>query len=136
MEMEKTKARGEAALLIAVVFMLGALLGAVATHMWGERVWGRQDTYSAGRKPVNQVVADFTRELQLTPDQQTQVTTIIDDTRAQLKALYAPVDMQREQIRQQTRARIRALLTPEQQPKFDAFMRRLDEQRAKDQAAH
>jgi Spy/CpxP family protein refolding chaperone len=136
MEMEKTKARGEAALLIAVVFMLGALLGAVATHMWGERVWGRQDTYSAGRKPVNQVVADFTRELQLTPDQQTQVTTIIDDTRAQLKALYAPVDTQREQIRQQTRARIRALLTPEQQPKFDAFMRRLDEQRAKDQATH
>jgi Spy/CpxP family protein refolding chaperone len=136
MEMEKTKARGEAALLIAVVFMLGALFGAVATHLWGERVWGQQDTYSSGRKPVNQVVANFTRELQLTPDQQTQVTAIIDDTRAQWRALYAPLDTQREQIRQQSRARIRALLTPEQQPKFDAFMQRLDEQRAKDQAAH
>ncbi|MGC2420050.1 MAG: hypothetical protein WA405_00195 [Candidatus Acidiferrales bacterium] len=134
--MEKTKARGEAALLIAVVFLLGVLLGAVATHMWGERVWGQQDTYSAGRKPVNQVVAEFTKELQLTPDQQTQVAAIIDDTRAQWKALYAPLDAQKEQIRQQSRARIRALLTPEQQPKFDAFMQRLDEQRAKDQAAH
>ena len=136
MEMEKTKARGEAALLIAVVFLLGALFGAVATHLWGERVWGQQDTYSSGRKPVNQVVANFTRELQLTPDQQTQVTAIIDDTRAQWRALYAPLDSQREQIRQQSRTRIRALLTPEQQPKFDAFMQRLDEQRAKDQAAH
>ncbi len=135
-EMEKTKARGEAALLIAVVFLLGVLLGAVATHMWGERVWGQQNAYSAGRKPVNQVVAEFTKELQLTPDQQTQVAAIIDDTRAQWKALYAPLDAQKEQIRQQSRARIRALLTPEQQPKFDAFMQRLDEQRAKDQAAH
>ncbi|MGA8367013.1 MAG: hypothetical protein ACLQMT_09470 [Candidatus Acidiferrales bacterium] len=134
--MEKTKARGEAALLIAVVFLLGVLLGAVATHMWGERVWGQQNAYSAGRKPVNQVVAEFTKELQLTPDQQTQVAAIIDDTRAQWKALYAPLDAQKEQIRQQSRARIRALLTPEQQPKFDAFMQRLDEQRAKDQAAH
>ncbi|MGC1830282.1 MAG: hypothetical protein WA663_07715 [Candidatus Acidiferrales bacterium] len=134
--MEKTKARGEAALLIAVVFLLGVLLGAVATHMWGERVWGQQNAYSAGRKPVNQVVAEFTKELQLTLDQQTQVAAIIDDTRAQWKALYAPLDAQKEQIRQQSRARIRALLTPEQQPKFDAFMQRLDEQRAKDQAAH
>ncbi|MFZ3199975.1 MAG: hypothetical protein WA175_02370, partial [Candidatus Acidiferrales bacterium] len=132
--MEKTKARGEAALLIAVVFLLGVLLGAVATHMWGERVWGQQNAYSAGRKPVNQVVAEFTKELQLTLDQQTQVAAIIDDTRAQWKALYAPLDAQKEQIRQQSRARIRALLTPEQQPKFDAFMQRLDEQRAKDQA--
>lgn len=134
--MEKTKARGEAAILIAVVFLLGALLGAVATHVWGERVWGHQDTHTAGMKPVNQVVAEFTRELQLTPDQQTQVAAIIDDTHAQWKALYAPVDAQKEQIRQQSRARIRALLTPEQQPKFDAFVQRLDEQRAKEQAAH
>jgi Spy/CpxP family protein refolding chaperone len=136
MKMEKTKARGEAAILIAVVFLLGVLLGAVATHMWGERVWGHQDTHTAGMKPVNQVVAEFTRELQLTPDQQTQVAAIIDDTHAQWKALYAPVDAQKERIRQQSRARIRALLTPEQQPKFDAFVQRLDEQRAKEQAAH
>ncbi len=134
--MEKTKGRGEAAILIAVVFLLGVLLGAVATHLWGERVWGQQDTHTAGMKPVNQVVADFTRELQLTPDQRTQVTAIIDDTRAQWKALYAPLDAQKEQIRQRGRARIRALLTPEQQPKFDAFMQRIDEQRAKEQAAH
>lgn len=134
--MEKTKGRGEAALLIAVVFLLGVLLGGVATHLWGERVWGRQNTHTAGMKPVNQVVADFTRELQLTPDQQTQVTAIIDDTHAQWKALYAPVDAQKEQIRERSRARIRALLTPDQQPKFDAFVQRLDEQRAKEQAAH
>ncbi len=136
MKMEKTKGRGEAALLIAVVFLLGVLLGGVATHLWGERVWGRQNTHTAGMKPVNQVVADFTRELQLTPDQQTQVTAIIDDTHAQWKALYAPVDAQKEQIRERSRARIRALLTPDQQPKFDAFVQRLDEQRAKEQAAH
>ena len=134
--MEKTKARSEAALLIAVVFFLGVLLGAVATHLWGQRVWGHEQSHPSGMKPVNQVVAEFTQELQLTPAQQTQVTGIIDDARAQLKPLYASLDEQREQIRQQTRARIRALLTPEQQPKFDAFILRHDEQRKKEQAAH
>jgi len=134
--MEKDKGRSEAALLIAVVFLLGVLFGTVAMHLWGERVWGHEETHATAMKPVNEVVAHFTQELQLTPSQQVQVTAIIDDTRAQWKALYAPVDAEKEQIRQQSRARIRALLTPEQQPKFDAFMRRLDEQRAKEQAAH
>ena len=134
--MEKTKARGEAAVLITVVFLLGVLLGAVATHLWGHRVWGHEETHPAGMKPVNEVVAHFTQELQLTPDQQTQVAAIIDDTHAQWKALYAPVDAQKEQIRRQSRARIRAILTPEQLPKFDAFMQRLDERRAKEQAEH
>ncbi len=40
MPMATTKARGEAAALVAVVFLLGILLGGVGNHLWGERVWG------------------------------------------------------------------------------------------------
>lgn len=78
------------------------------------------------------MIAQCTHDLQLTPDQQKQMIAIIDDTRAKWTALYAPLDPQKEQIRQDGRAHIRAILTPEQQVKFDDFMRRIDEQRKKD----
>jgi len=79
-------------------------------------------------------VNDLTHELQLTADQQQQLGAIVDDTRAKIRTAYAPADTQREELRQQGRARIRAILTPEQLPKFEAFMQRLDEQRKKDEA--
>jgi len=129
--MATTKAKREAAALFFVVFLLGVLLGGVGVHLWGERVWG-------GPAPVNtnptraQVIAQCTHELQLTPDEQKQMIAIIDDTRARWAALYAPLDPKKEQIRLDGRARIRAILTPEQQVKFDDFMRRIDEQRKKD----
>ncbi|HTX15632.1 MAG TPA: hypothetical protein VMD77_10085 [Candidatus Baltobacteraceae bacterium] len=129
--MATTKARREAAALFFVVFLLGVLLGGVGVHLWGERVLG-------GSAPVNinptraQVIAQCTHMLQLTPDQQKQMIAIIDDTRAKWAALYAPLDPQKEQIRLDGRAHIRAILTPDQQVKFDDFMRQIDEQRKKD----
>jgi hypothetical protein len=130
-----SRTRLEAAFLVFVVFVLGVLLGGVGNHLWGERVWGgKQEPAQLGRSPSRaQILNDFTRELQLSPDQQTKVGAIIDDTRVQLRALYAPLDAQHEQLRQQARARIRAILAPEQLPKFDQFMQRIDEQRKKDQ---
>jgi Spy/CpxP family protein refolding chaperone len=131
--MATTKARREAAALFFVVFLLGVLLGGVGVHLWGERVLGEA-------KPVNtnptraQVIAQCTHELQLTPDQQKQMIAIIDDTRAKWAALYAPLDSKKQQIGLDGRAHIRAILTPEQQVKFDDLMRRIDEQRKKDAA--
>ena len=130
--MENSKTRREAALLVFVVFLLGVLLGGLGNHLWGERVWGRQNPL--GSPTRDQLVNDLTHELQLTPDQQQQLGVIVDDTRGEIHAAYAPADVQREELRQQGRARIRAILTPDQLPKFEAFMQRLDEQRKKDQA--
>ncbi len=129
--MENSKTRREAALLVFVVFLLGVLLGGLANHLWGERVWGRQNP--PGSPTRDQLVGDLTHDLQLNADQQQQLGVIVDDTRAKIHAAYAPADAQREELRQQGRARIRAILTPEQLPKFEAFMQRLDEQRKKDQ---
>jgi len=133
-----TRTRREAALLVFVVFLLGLLVGAVGNHFYGERVWGgKQETALPPRgSSRTQVLNEFTRELELTPDQQTKVGAIIDDARSQVRALYAPLDAQHDQLRQQARARIRAVLTPEQLPKFDQFMHRVDEQRKKAQSEH
>ncbi|MFZ0579988.1 MAG: hypothetical protein WAN72_02530 [Candidatus Acidiferrales bacterium] len=131
--MENSKTRGEAAILVLVVFILGVLLGGLGNHLWGERVWGG---HPAGPPTHTQIVSELTRELQLTPDQQQQLSSIVDDTKSKIRAAYAPADVQREQLRQQGRARIRAILTPEQLPKFEAFMARIDEQRKKEGEQH
>jgi Spy/CpxP family protein refolding chaperone len=122
------KTRTEAAVLVLVVFLLGLLVGGVGNHLWGERVWGHQMPAHVGPPSRDQIVNDLTRELQLTPAQQKQLGSIIDDTRSQISAEH-------DKLRLQGRAQIRSILTPEQQPKFDAFMLRIDEQRKKD-AAH
>jgi Spy/CpxP family protein refolding chaperone len=135
--MDTTKTRREAALLVIAVFLLGVLLGGVGNHVWGERVWGSHTvSRSNGFPPRNLVISDFTRELELTPDQQKQLGTIIDQTRAKWTALYAPLQSEHEKIRQDGRNQIRGILTPGQQSKFDAFMQRLDEQRRKNEGQH
>lgn len=131
--MENTKARLEAAALFLVVFVLGVVFGVVGDHVWSQRVSGEQTAVNT--KPTrDQVMEDLTQRLQLTPDQQKQIGVAIDDTRAKWQALYAPLDAPREQIRQEGRAKIRATLTPDQQVKFDDFLKRLDEQRKKEAA--
>ncbi len=130
-------ARIEAAVLVMVVFVLGILLGGVGGHLWDERVQGQVQAQTAAQlnlKPTrNERVNDLTQRLQLTADQQKQVAAAIDDTLSKWQALYAPLDAPREEIRQQGRAGIRALLTPDQQIKFDDFLRQLDEQRRLDE---
>lgn len=127
--MESTKARREAAVLVVVVFLLGATLGAVGNHLWGARVLGMRTADQPARLHG---MADLAKQLQLTPEQQKQVVGITDDVRTRWKALYTPLDAEREQMRLQGRQKIRSILTPEQQPKFDAYIQRLDEQRKKD----
>ena len=122
------RTKREAAVLVFVVFVLGLLVGGVGNHLWGERVWGRQEAAPRQGPPSRaQIVNEFTHELGLTPDQQEKVGAIIDEMKAQWAA-------QHETIRHQGRDRIRAVLTPEQLPKFEQFMQRIDEQRKRDQS--
>ncbi|HSY59888.1 MAG TPA: hypothetical protein VK795_10020 [Terriglobales bacterium] len=127
--MENTKSRREAAFLVIIVFALGILLGGLGTHLWGERVWGHQ----AAPNSRDEIIGRMTHEVGLTPEQQTQVTAIVDDTRAQWRALYSPLDPKKDEIRQQSRAKLRALMTPEQKVKLEEFFHQLDEQRKKDE---
>jgi Spy/CpxP family protein refolding chaperone len=138
--MRTNNARLEAAVLVFVVFVLGILLGGVGGHLWDERVEGQVQAQNAAQlnlKPTrNERVNDLTQRLQLTPEQQKQVGAVFDDTVSKWQALYAPLDSAHEQIRQQGRANIRAILTPDQQVKFDDFLKQLDEQRKKNANNH
>jgi Spy/CpxP family protein refolding chaperone len=114
------------------LFLLGVAIGA-----FGAYALGRYGPYalagSQQRHDRNTFVKQLTSELDLTADQQQQLQTIINDTRAKYRALYEPLRPQQEQIRQQGRDKIRAILAPEQRPKFEDFLRRLDEQHKKEE---
>ncbi len=134
--METTKARREAAILFVAVFVLGVVFGGVGDRLWNQHVSGEPITIVTKAHPTNdQLIDNFSQAVQLTPQQRKQLAAIMDDTEAKWRALYAPLNGQKEAIRQEGRARIRAILTPEQIPKFEAYMKRVDEQREAQQAA-
>jgi Spy/CpxP family protein refolding chaperone len=58
-------------------------------------------------------------DLQLTPDQLHQVQTLMRDTHAKMDQLHEDFERQHQQLIFQTHDKIRELLTPEQQQKFD-----------------
>lgn len=118
-------------LLVLLVFLLGAGLGAAGMRCWGQRFWWPAMSAAARR---DKFIRSLSRELSLTPDQQQQVTSIVDDTMAKMHNLDQQHQPEYDDVRHQARDRIRAILTPEQKPKFEDFVRRMDEERKKRQA--
>ena len=114
-----SKARQEAAVLVFVIFLVGVLLGSLGNHVCGGRVGEKQEAGRAAPPTRAQLISEFTREVGLTPDEQNKIGAIIDDTAMQTRALDAPLDAQREKILRQSDNRIRAMLAPEQWPRFE-----------------
>ena len=126
-------AKLRAALWVGAVFLLGAALGGVLVYLFAHK------PVSAANAPVSEPerrahrVAELTQKLSLSPQQSQQLDAVLKDIHAEMKAIR---DQNNEQLaktldeeRQKGRGEIRALLKPEQMPKFEEFMRQLDEQR-------
>lgn len=126
---EAATATRKAALWIAAVFILGAALGGVSGYLLAHRGSASQQSTLSDDARRHQRVADLTKVLGLTPDQQTQVDAIFSDTQGLFQSAHKQADQQIEATRQKGRDRIRALLTPEQTPKFEEFLRKIDADR-------
>jgi len=129
--MDANQGSRKAYLLVLVLFILGIALGSVGTYLVTLRVQAARPQANPGRNPGH--MAMFTRDLNLNPDQQTQIQSILNDTRARYAELHEKLDPEYEQVRQQGRERIRQVLTPEQRPKFEDLLRQMDEDRRKRQ---
>jgi Spy/CpxP family protein refolding chaperone len=115
--------------LIALVFVLGVALGAVGHSVADRRVLGARTRQLQPRPNPPRAVARLTTELGLTPDQQKQVGDILADTQRRFDEVREQIDPQLVHIREQGRDQIRQVLSPEQRPKFEDFLKRLDEER-------
>jgi Spy/CpxP family protein refolding chaperone len=127
--MNDSSATRKAAFWVGAVFLLGAALGGVLGYLSAHR------TASAANAPRSEPerrahrVEQLTRELSLTPAQSQQVDAILMQRHAESKTIHDQADAQIDQVHQKGRQQIREILTPEQKPKFEEFLKRLDEER-------
>jgi len=75
------------------------------------------------------MVEELSTELKLNPDQRQQIEKILLDTRQQFQDLRRQYNPQMVQIRNASRERIAALLTPQQKTDFDQWNQRNDARR-------
>jgi Spy/CpxP family protein refolding chaperone len=124
----------KAALWIAAVFILGAALGGVSGYLFGHRVSAAAAPPQLSEEAKrHQKIAQLTAALDLSAEQQTQIDGIFSDTGGQFQAVHKQSDAQLEAqfkvLREKARDRVRAVLTPEQLPKFEAYLQQLDTER-------
>jgi len=127
--MSEMSATRKAALWVGVVFLLGAALGGVIGYSYEHHLVSAASTPLPEPVRRAQRVEQLTQLLNLTSAQSQQVDAILLQKHGEAKALHDQTDAQFEQIRQKGRDQLRAVLTPEQKPKFEEFLKNLDEQR-------
>ncbi len=121
--------------LILLVLALGIGLGAVGEVFINQRVLARpqaqvQNQNNRAPAPLR-AVPRLTKELNLTPDQQKQLSAILTEMQNRFDAVRTQINPQFDQIREQGHDQIRQILTPDQRPKFEDFLQRVAEDRRK-----
>ena len=127
--MSEMSATWKAALWVGVVFLLGAALGGVLGYSYEHHLVSAASTPLPEPARRAQRIEELTRLLSLTNAQSQQVDAILLERHTEVKTLHDQTDAQIDQVRQKGRDQIRAILTPEQKPKFEDFLKDLDQKR-------
>jgi Spy/CpxP family protein refolding chaperone len=118
-----------AAFWVFAVFVLGALLGSVSGYLFANRSHADARPIVSDDARRAQKVAVLTRDLNLTPDQQKQLDDAIREAQLKFKTIREASQPQIDATRSQAREKVRTFLTPEQRPKYEAYLQKLDENR-------
>lgn len=129
--MDTSRTSRKAIVLVLVVFALGIALGALGAYLLNGRVWGASAESSRHRDRRAQMIEQLTQQLALTQDQRKELEAILSEMHSKYEAIHQQISPQTEQVRRESRERIRAILTPEQRPRFEEFLRRMEERKRK-----
>ena len=115
-----------AKLLVLVVFVLGVLTGALIYNVYETR-WSSDRDSKRSQREVNQVY-DL---LELTPEQRQQFQSIVAASRPDFEKLFeenrkllAPNQLKLAELQEQTRNKVRAILTEAQAKKYNEYNER------------
>lgn len=117
-------------MVLLAVFVLGCVTGVALTGLYRSRA---SNGTESRERALHERFERMRTELNLTDQQTAAVRTILDETRNEYRALRTELRPRFEEPRTKARSRIRALLTPEQQKKFDAMIVQQDAQREEEQ---
>src|SRR5579859_3032091 len=118
-----------AAVWVAVVFVLGALLGSVSGYLFASHSHADMKPVLSDDERRAQKVAVLTRDLNLTPDQQKQLDNAVREAQLKFKAIREANQPQIDATRAEARAKVRAFLTSDQLPKYEDYLQKIDAER-------
>jgi len=134
--MNENTAKRRAAFWVAAVFVLGMALGGVFGYFYGHR-----GTVAAAPPPLSDAerhakrLDQLTRELSLNDTQRQQMDLLLTQAHVDIQAVRTKqaqlLEVDMDQVRRKSRDQMRSILTPEQLPKSEDFLKRLDEERKK-----
>jgi Spy/CpxP family protein refolding chaperone len=127
--MNSTSAKQKAALWVGAVFLLGAALGGMLGYLFAHRPVAAANAPLSEPERRARRVTQLTQELTLTPEQAKQLDAILLQIHTDIKGVRDQTDARIDELRMKGRAEMRAILTPEQTPKFEEFLKHLDEER-------
>jgi hypothetical protein len=128
--------RVKAQLGIVTVFLLGVAAGALGLTMYSRWIDAGRPPGWTGKFDRERYVKRMTEAVGLNPEQMGPLDAILDETREEFLAMRKRLSPQIDEVRRRARDRVRGILNADQQPRFEAFLKRWDEERrAEEQAA-
>ena len=107
-------------LYLALIFASGVAVGAFGYRMYSpSTAIATQSKKPSPDEWRREYLKSMQDRVHVTPTQVAQLSQILDDTRARVQDLHERSDRERKQIHADHVARVRAILTPEQQPEYD-----------------
>lgn len=127
--------RAKVGIAFLIVFLLGVAAGALALSAYLRRSEPAPAAVWTGRFNRERYVKELTEAVQLRPEQMDALNMALDETREEFLALRRQLQPQFDEVKQRARRRIRSILNADQQPRFEAFLKRWDEERRREEAA-
>jgi len=128
------ESRQKAGLWLAAVFILGAAIGGVFGYGFSQRhALAAPPAATPLSEPERRAkrVSEMTKEMNLTHEQASSFDNIIHQAHDEMRAIHDKSDADVDAVRQKARDQMRQLLTPEQKPKFEEMVQRMDAERKK-----
>jgi Spy/CpxP family protein refolding chaperone len=106
---------------VCLVFILGGIAGGLGTSIViHKRI---QHILQGGPKAMDEIIARrLTGKLDLTPGQQARIKSLLDESRGELAGVRREMQPEMERIFLDYKVKIRDVLTPDQQKKFDEIV--------------
>jgi len=129
-----TNSRSKARLIVVSVFVIGFAAGALSLNLYQQMT--SSNNKGGPRGGAEFLIKRMNEEVGLASDQQEQIKKILDETGEKYREIRKEMDPAIKNfeprfntVRQESRDRIRALLTPEQLPKYEEMVQKHDKMR-------
>lgn len=130
----KKNSQSKARLIVVSVFVIGFAAGALALNLY--QSLNGSNKKDPRRGGTEFLIGKMNEEVGLTSDQQEKIRKILDETsdkykqiRVEIDPLVKPFEPRFNAVRQESRDRIRALLSSEQLPKYEEMVQKHDKMR-------